>query len=77
MSLKTENRKFREIKRMMEMKPKHWDLYVADRCEECEYYHPDWKYRTCFFVECPYGRKKFTLRPLAQILKAEKGLAYV
>ena len=27
------------------------------RCKNCEYHQTRWKYRSCYFVRCPYGVK--------------------
>lgn len=31
-------------------------------CLRCEYFQPDWRFRSCFYAECPYQKGKFTLR---------------
>lgn len=31
-------------------------------CKECEFYQPKWKYRSCYYVRCPYAVKGCTLR---------------
>ena len=35
---------------------------VPRSCKECEFYHPTWKYRSCFYVRCPYQQKECTFR---------------
>ncbi len=37
-------------------------------CRQCEYYRPDFKYRTCMFAECPYQLEEnpFRKKPLKQ-----------
>ena len=32
------------------------------RCKGCAYHQPRWKYRSCYFVHCPYGVKDSTIR---------------
>ncbi|MDO4961367.1 MAG: hypothetical protein Q4E57_05895 [Eubacteriales bacterium] len=59
---------FSKIKRMMEKRPGGRTGYKPVSCRECEYYHPDWAYRTCYFVECPYRRRGYTLRPYGFIM---------
>ena len=29
---------------------------------DCEYHQPRWRYRSCYFVRCPYGLKDTTFR---------------
>ena len=31
-------------------------------CRDCEYYQPRWKYRSCYFVRCPYKMMDTTFR---------------
>lgn len=31
-------------------------------CRDCEYHQPRWRYRSCYFVRCPYGLKDTTFR---------------
>ena len=31
-------------------------------CKKCEYHQTRWKYRSCYFVRCPYGVKNTTFR---------------
>ncbi len=35
---------------------------TPSRCKSCEYHQPRWKYRSCYFVRCPYGVKETTFR---------------
>lgn len=37
-------------------------------CEDCEYQHPEWKYRFCLYTVCPYKKLGSTIRdvPLAE-----------
>lgn len=45
-------------------------MYVYERvrcqkpkdCRDCEYHQPRWKYRSCYFVHCPYRLKDTTFR---------------
>lgn len=30
---------------------------IPKNCRECMYYQPRWRYRTCLYVRCPYGKK--------------------
>ncbi len=41
---------------------------IPKHCEECEYHQPDWKYRFCYHIRCPYQVKESTIRktPLEQ-----------
>ena len=55
---------------------------VFTRCCDCEYYHPDWTYRMCYYVECPYRRRKYTIRrfpllaePVGLVTACKGGLA--
>ena len=32
------------------------------RCKECEFHQPRWKYRSCYYVRCPFELKESTLR---------------
>lgn len=31
-------------------------------CHNCEHYRPEWQFRTCWFIECPYMKGKYTMR---------------
>lgn len=33
-------------------------------CKNCEYHQNRWKYRSCYFVRCPYGVKNTTFRKI-------------
>lgn len=33
-----------------------------EKCENCSYHHPDFRYRTCLFVRCPYDKTMITIR---------------
>lgn len=35
---------------------------IPRSCKECEFYQPKWKYRSCYYVRCPYAIKGCTLR---------------
>ena len=41
---------------------------VPPSCRKCPYVQPDFKYRTCLYVRCPYQKHHITLRrrPLQQ-----------
>lgn len=32
------------------------------RCADCPYHHPEFKYRTCLFVRCPFDKTMITIR---------------
>lgn len=32
------------------------------KCCECEYYRPDWRYRSCYFIKCSYHIRESTFR---------------
>ena len=63
-------RELRELGRMMTTIPGFEEKGppVPRCCAECEYYHPQWKYRSCYHIHCPYGVKEQTFRnqPLEQ-----------
>lgn len=51
--------RFLAYKKMMEKLPEAaGSKRKPQNCEECEYYHPDWKYRKCYLVQCRYGNMK-------------------
>ena len=31
-------------------------------CRDCEYHQARWRYRSCYFVRCPYGLRDTTFR---------------
>ena len=40
---------------------------TAPRCRNCAYYHPEFRYRSCLYAVCPYGKTDadvFRKRPL-------------
>lgn len=42
---------------------------IPERCSQCEYYQPTWKYRTCRFVRCAYDlphKNVFRKNPLRE-----------
>lgn|GEM_PF-1266897 len=42
---------------------------TAPSCRNCMYHHPEFKYRTCLFSSCPYGKGEkciFRDRPLSK-----------
>ncbi len=43
---------------------RRWDEPEPEprKCIDCPYFHPDWPYRSCYFVECPYKVKRYTIR---------------
>ena len=63
-------RELRELERMMTTIPgfDRSEPSVPRCCAECEYYHPEWKYRSCLHIRCAYGIKGSTIRkkPLEQ-----------
>ena len=65
--------------RMVKKVPKSNKKKKTDSCLDCEYYHPDWAYRKCYYVECPYKKKKYTLRkkPVKKGMNGNAGVAFV
>ena len=53
---------FKRLQRMMQEIPMYGNRKPPRCCADCQYYHPDWKYRSCLYVECPFGYKKYTVR---------------
>ena len=42
---------------------------TAPSCKNCPYFHPEFKYRTCLFSICPFGKSQkciFRSRPLLE-----------
>lgn len=45
-----------EYDRLMRQMPEEGRKAIPQNCEECPYYHPDWKYRMCLYTKCRYGK---------------------
>lgn len=60
----SEDKEFQSYDRTMRKAP---DSRISKRtiprnCKECEFYQPKWKYRSCYYMRCPYAIKGCTLR---------------
>ncbi len=58
--------KFKRLRRFMEEIPTG-EMTVPKCCQECECYQPEWKFRTCLYAKCKYGKNinPFRDRPLS------------
>ena len=58
---------FRRLKKLMETPPKVDRNRTPPPCRICPYYQPEFRYRTCLYADCPYGKARntaFRKRPL-------------
>ena len=62
-----EARRIRYWERIMKTIPAYGNKTKPRSCKDCHYYQPDWEYRKCYYVECPYQKNRYTIRstPLA------------
>ena len=61
-----EYEKFKRYRRFMQQIPDS-DSRVPKCCADCECFQPNWKYRTCLYPRCKYGKNinPFRERPLS------------
>ena len=57
-----EDKEHKYFERMMKMKPRFDKCQLPKSCTRCEHYQPRWKYRFCFYTNCPYNIRDSTFR---------------
>lgn len=55
---------FRELERLMKAVPGFWKYQEQEpkSCEACFFYCPDFRYRSCRFASCIYGKSRNVFR---------------
>ena len=55
-----EMQRFRHYEALMKKSRKAAGGEKPPSCAKCQYYQPDFRYRSCLFSSCPYGKDRNT-----------------